>query len=204
MIWMSQIIPDFILKTLNDLFQKKHKSHLEANLKFLTLIRKSDKDSYDNIKSFRPVSLVNILPKILDKIIFNRLIFLINRTPELQNCTNFAYKKHNSTFHSFQILYDALDIVSKNKIDEFLFLSLDYSSAFDSLSHSYLENFMAKVNFPSKIRGHFQQIFETEYAQIKNSNTPKFKIQSGISQGKCTSGILFCMMILPIHHLILK
>ena len=39
---------------------------------------------------------------------------------------------------------------------------------------------------------------------MKNVTTEKFKISSGISQGKCTRGIFFCLIILPIYHSIMK
>ena len=42
----------------------------------VTVLKKPNKDSYKNVKSFRPISVLNSLAKILEKILYGRLSWL--------------------------------------------------------------------------------------------------------------------------------
>ena len=70
---------------------------------------------------------------------------------------------------------------------------IDYSKAFDCVSHSQLWNTMAKMGFPSHIIELIQNLYHDQKATVRtsNGNTEWFEIGRGVRQGCILSPNLF-------------
>ena len=87
---------------------------------------------------------------------------------------------------------------------------IDYTAAFDSLSHKYIDRVLAEANVPNKERSMFRAIYSAASActKIKTADGKQvkseiFPIRRGVLQGDTTSPLLFFIMalehILRIH-----
>jgi hypothetical protein len=99
------------------------------------LLKKADLDPAD-VKSYRPMSNLSVLSKLLERIVARQLIsyLTVNRLlPELQS----AYRAHHSTETAvLKVLADILLAVDSG--DLAVLTLLDLSAAFDTVDHSTL------------------------------------------------------------------
>jgi len=88
--------------------------------------------------NFRPISNVNNISKILERLFLTRLQPHIALSPNV-NPLQSAYRKHHDTETSLIHLLDSIYHVADNGLAT-LFLSLDLSAAFDTIDHVILLN----------------------------------------------------------------
>jgi hypothetical protein len=74
--------------------------------------KKPDKENYHTEKSYRPISLTNIAAKIYEKILFNRITSILERTGFLNDKNTYAYRKGMSTTHALLKLTEKCTTVS--------------------------------------------------------------------------------------------
>lgn len=97
------------------------------------IYKKGDKDVINN---YRPIALLNNISKIVEKIIYNRLICFIENQNILSDYQNGFRKQRTTTRAIYQALCEILDSLNKGK--ETLTMCLDLSKAFDSVDHTLL------------------------------------------------------------------
>ena len=148
-----------------------------------------------NVNNYRPISLLPVLSKILEKIVYNRLCsFLLqsNFFYDLQ----FGFLKNHSTSHAAAVMVENITKSFKDK-EYTLGVFLDLSKAFDTIDHSIL---LAKLNhfgvrgvanewFRSYLNG---RLMQTEVnGKISNSKP----IEVGVQQGSILGPLLFLIYI---------
>ena len=69
------ILSNFLLKLYNKCFELNHYPSV-WKIAEVTVLKKANKPSYKDVKSFRPLSVLNILVKIFAKIIHDRLTWI--------------------------------------------------------------------------------------------------------------------------------
>ena len=154
--------------------------------------------------SYRSISLINCIHKLLDSILYERFLTILEKTPILTNEFNFAYRSGLSCASSYHILKDFLNLTSKNKEKDYLVFNMDYEGAFDNIAASYLISFLTYLNFPKNFILYFSKLASLQSAILKNFWSKKIGIFCGTAQGSPISGPLFCLVVLPISLLIKK
>jgi hypothetical protein len=98
-------------------------------------LRKPGKEDYTQVKSYRPVALLNTLGKILEKVIARRLSALVERHSLLPP-TYMGGRKGISTDHALHWLLEKVNVEQNEKVDRGVvsILSLDVSGAFSNVS----------------------------------------------------------------------
>ena len=103
------------------------------NARVISIFKKENPKLVEN---YRPISILPVFSKILEKIVHKRLYFYCNRMNILSNC-QFGFRKSHSTSHACTLLTSKItsSINSKQKT---LGIFFDLSKTFDTIDHSIL------------------------------------------------------------------
>ena len=94
-------------------------------------IKKPDKSSYHTEKAYRPISLLSILGKIYEKILFKRIFHQLETSSFFVNKSLHAYLKFSNSTHALlPMIEDMQHAITNNKIG--VALLMDLEGAFDN------------------------------------------------------------------------
>ena len=97
------------------------------------LFKAGDKSIFCN---YRPISVLPSFSKILDKLVYNRLIDYLSKYKILSD-NQFGFRKHNLTEYALALLYDKISsAIDSNEVTVGIFI--DLSKAFDTVNHQIL------------------------------------------------------------------
>ena len=99
----------------------------------LPLYKNEDPYVFNN---YRPVSLLNVLSKVFEKVMCNRLIEILEMYQILVN-QQFGFRKLHSSYIALMILMEKLITALENN-DTVVGIFLDFSKAFDTVDHAIL------------------------------------------------------------------
>ena len=104
------------------------------------------KDSV-SLKNFRPISLCNVIYKVISKCLANRLRPLLE---DIISLTQSAFIPGRLITHNALIAFECFDTIQKSKDNtgKFCAFKLDLSKAYDRVDWTYLEQAMEKIGFP--------------------------------------------------------
>ena len=182
-----QLVPILTELYNNSLLQ----GYLPKNFKqsIITLIFKN-KGSPDEIKNWRPISLLNLDYKILTKTLTLRLKNTIaNIINEFQSCG-----PNRSIINNALNLKSIIKYIRQND-QNYAIISLDQEKAFDRIEHNILKIVLQKYDFPPN----FIKWFEILYTDIESkilvngTFTSTFKIMRSVRQGCPLSMFLYAL-----------
>ena len=108
-------------------------------------MKKKDKDKRF-IKSWRPISLLNVDSKIISKPLSEKLKEVL---PDLISLQQTAYVKNRHIRESGRLISDIIEITEIRNIEGFLG-TMDIEKAFDSLDHNFLISTLESYGFGQK------------------------------------------------------
>ena len=126
-------------------------------------------------KNYRPVSLLCVLSKVFEKVMYSRLTSFLE-TQKIMYHKQFGFRKQHSTYMAIMILLDKL-INSIENGEIVVGVYLDFSKAFDTVDHDIL---LTKL-YHDGIRGNGLQWFK-----IYMSERKQFVTYNGISSSMKT------------------
>ncbi|XP_065639571.1 uncharacterized protein LOC136072316 [Hydra vulgaris] len=148
------------------------------------------------INNYRPISILPIFSKILERIIYNRLYeYLIQN--KLLDKKQFGFQSQHSTEHA------VLDIVNSisdsfNKKQFVLGTFIDLSKAFDTINHDILLKKMEKYGIKNTTLDWFKSyLCNRQQCVISNDNkySNLLEIKCGVPQGSILGPLLFLIYI---------
>ena len=149
-----------------------------------------------NPLNYRPISLLEVLAKLFEKILSKRLLYYLeynNILPQFQ----FGFRPGRSTIHSISIMKELL-LECRRQSRPTLIATRDITKAFDTVWHQGLLFKIANIlnlgsHFTSLIFNYLINRFITPY--FASTSGPPFSPSAGVPQGSCLGPILFLIFV---------
>ena len=199
---LLKLIPDLIIVPLCKIISNSFSSGVFPDaLKICKVIPIHKGESTQEVNNYRPITLLSIFDKIIEKLIHKRLYNFLN----LHNIlfyNQFGFRKNNSTtFALIQITEIIKETIDKNKYGCGVFI--DLRKAFDTVNHEILltklEHYGIRGTalnwFKSYLCNRKQYVFNNgEASQLKH-------ITSGVPQGSVLGPLLFLICINELQNI---
>ena len=118
---------------INTSIESGHVPYTMKLAKVIPIYKSKDKQMLNN---YRPNSLLPIFSKILEKVIYQRLVNFLNSNNTLSSSL-YSFRKKHSTIHAVTELVSHV-IKAMNRKENTISVFLDLSKAFDTVNHYIL------------------------------------------------------------------
>ena len=152
-------------------------------------------DSIFEMSNYRPISLLPIFSKILEKLMYSRVIDFITKYNVLYT-NQFGFQKNMSTEYAINSLLHNI-VKSLNQDETGFCILLDFAKAFDTVNHEIL---LDKLQYYG-IRGTALKWFQSylndrlQCTEIGNTQSDLKYIKCGVPQGSILGPLLFLLYI---------
>eukprot|EP00253_Pinus_taeda_P035172 PITA_35172 len=168
------------------------------NSTFIALIPKTDSPS--SFDDYRPISLCNVLYKIISKIIANRIRPILSRhiSPH-----QFAFLEHRQIHEAMGAAQEALHSIWTKHLKAII-LKIDLAKAFDRVSWLYLKMILIHLGFPQNFISWIMACITTPTFSvlINGSASQFFHSERRLRQGCPLSPLLFLIVMDALSQLI--
>ena len=182
---------EYILKSIN--FAYKHGLlSITQTQGIITCLPKPNK-ARNILKNWRPISLLNVIYKLMSSAIANRLKTVLNK---LINQDQKGFITGRYIGENIRVVYDVL-FESKQQQIPGLLLSIDFQQAFDSISWKFIHKVLDYFNFGQSIK-RWIKLFQTGVQSCILQNgfmSDFFYLQRGCRQGDPISPYIFILCV---------
>lgn len=144
----------------------------------------------ENPSSYRPISLLPVLGKILEKILLKRLSLITEQNKNLPNF-QFGFRTNHSTTHQLHRVTDAISTALETK-KYCAGVFLDVAKAFDTVWHDGLL-FKLKTLFPAPYYLILKSYLDNRTFKVRHNlyHSTQFPISAGVPQGSDIAPFLY-------------
>ena len=158
----------------------------------VTALLYKEKGDTDDLKNYRPISLINVDLKILTKALTNRLKKVL---PSLIHFTQTAVdgRKIDNTIH---MLRDFIQLANNENLAS-AFIFLDQEKAFDRVNHEFLYKTMKAFGIGPAFIHWIRQIYSNATTRVKVNGflSENIPLRRGVRQGCPLSPLLYVLII---------
>jgi hypothetical protein len=153
------------------------------------------------LTNWRPITLLNLSYKIFAKAIQLRLQPILSK---IINCEQLAFLSLCFILDNILLTQETLAWADQSKQD-FLFLKLDFSKAYDMVDWSFLFEALCKMGFPGEFTRIVKLLFQEAEACIKvnGSLSDSFKIKMEVRQGCPIAPYLFILIANVVNMMVM-
>ena len=153
---------------------------------------------FDDPSNFRPISILPVISKILERIIADQLMAYLEENNLISN-TQHGFRSKLSTETALLAVTEKIyENIDNNRIS--LLSLLDLSKAFDSVNHELLLEKMQAINVD---RFWFENYLSnrTQSVKIDTHISSKMEIEFGVPQGSILGPVLFVIFVNDVSQL---
>ena len=154
--------------------------------------KKGNKDQFSN---YRPISILPVFSKILERLMYNRIIQFID-TFSILHDDQFGFRKSRSTSMALNVLVDKYHQAVQKK-QYMVGLFIDLSRAFDTLSHDILLSKLYKYGIRGPAWDWLQCYLSNrkQFVSYGSGKSDTENIEIGVPQGSILGPLLFLLYI---------
>ena len=157
-------------------------------------------DSVLTVSNYRPISLLPIFSKIMERLVYNQFIEYIENNNILSDL-QFGFQKNKSTEHAISSIFTNITNALTKKQSSYC-IFLDFAKAFDTVNHEIL---IQKLKYYG-VQGNTLKLFEsylsnrTQVVEVNGMLSEKGLIKHGVPQGSILGPLLFLLYINDISN----
>ena len=166
------------------------------------LLKKPSLDK-DTLSSYRPVSNLTQLSKVIEKVVALRITTHVY-DQQMDECFQSAYRKKHSTETALLYVTSAIKTAMDKKQGTILLL-VDFSSAFDTINHNILiRRLRLRYGFVGKILDWVISYLKerSQRVVIGDQSSSTTTVTTGVPQGSVLGPLLFSLYVQPIGDII--
>lgn len=160
--------------------------------KVIPLFKADDPCCFNN---YRPISILPCFSKILEKIVYKRMLNHLNSNAILYK-HQYGFRKNHSTYMALLHLIDKVSSALEN--NEFCCsIFIDFSKAFDTVNHVILLNKLYKYGFHDITHKWLKNYISNrrQFVHVKGCFSDKAELLCGVPQGSILGPLLFLIYI---------
>ena len=154
-------------------------------------------------QSYRPISNLNFISKVLEKVIYSRLSAHLESFPALSKFQS-AYRKFHSTETALLHIHNDL-LLAMNKKQVSALVLLDLSAAFDTIDHNILLNRLRSTFGISDTVFSLLSSYLCSRSQsvaVDHEFSSSLPLLRGVPQGSVLGPLLFSLYTTPLSHIL--
>ena len=147
------------------------------------------------MKNYRPVSLLPVLSKVLERIVYNRLFHYLMKH-KIFSASQYGFQPNRSTEHAILELQDRIMKIM-NKKECCVGVFMDLSKAFDTLDHKILLDKLYHYGIRGVAHDWFRNYLSNrkQYVHINGTSSGQLPISCGVPQGSILGPLLFLVYV---------
>jgi len=170
----------------------------------MVVILKPNKTMYDQPKAFQPIVFLNTLGKLIEKVIIERLQFMVASNDFIHLSQLGGLKFKSTTDAGVALMHIVHSGWAKGKLTNTL--TFDISQFFPSLNHHLPILILKKAGLEPKVSSFFTNYLimrKTSYLW-NDLSSPSFTVNIGVGQGSALSPILLALYLTPLLYILEK
>ena len=204
-------ISEGIVDPLVNLFNRSlNEGYFPNQMKIAEVVPLFKSKERDMANNYRPISLLMVISKLLERIVYKRTFQFITDTGQLYESQYGFRKNHSCNDAISELLGEILHNLENNKYTVAIYL--DLSKAFDTLQHSVILKKLECYGIRGKCLEWFTSYFKDRYMSVKIQTQSGIieksdlkTVEYGAPQGSCLGPLVFLLfcndLYLHIDHL---